>query len=135
MNHVWLMKWIALIQLWNYSLNLTRSARMEETSMNEVKSINQYLKLISIEQIGMNKIDRQYIDLEYLIITNIPYYSYFPISLNEDNRNSNLQNQWMLNLGNLHSVISNHFIITSHYQRTGIITYSFQCFKTECNGL
>ena len=38
----------------NYCLILTRSARMEETSMNEIKSINQYSKLISIEHTGMN---------------------------------------------------------------------------------
>ena len=31
-----------------------RSARMEETSMNEIKSIKQYSKLISIEHSGMN---------------------------------------------------------------------------------
>ena len=35
----------------------TRSARMEETSMNEIKSIKQYSKLISIELSGMNKVD------------------------------------------------------------------------------
>ena len=34
---------------------LTRSARVEETSMNEIKSINQYSKLISIERTGMHQ--------------------------------------------------------------------------------
>ena len=40
------------------------------------------------------------------------------MSLNEDNRNYLLiQNcQWMLDLEDLHSIISNHVIITSHYQ-------------------
>ena len=34
----------------------TRSARMEETSMNQIKSIKLYSKLISIEFPGMNQV-------------------------------------------------------------------------------
>ena len=52
---------------------LTRSARMEATSMNEIKSIKQYSKLISIEHTGMNEKDRQIEDLEYLNTINIQY--------------------------------------------------------------
>ena len=51
----------------------TRSARMEETSTNEIKSIKQYSKLISIEHIGMTKVDRHFEDLEYLNTINIQY--------------------------------------------------------------
>ena len=52
---------------------LTRLARMEETSMNEIKSINQYSKLISIEHTRMNKVARHFEDLEYLNTINIQY--------------------------------------------------------------
>ena len=51
---------------------------MGETSMNEIKSINQYSKLISIEHTGMDDaknhpVDRQFEDLEYLNNINIQY--------------------------------------------------------------
>ena len=36
---------------------LTRSARMGETSMNEIQSIKQYSKLTLIELSGMNEVD------------------------------------------------------------------------------
>ena len=52
---------------------MTRLARMEETSMNEIKSIKQYSKLISIEHTGMTKVDRHFEDLEYLNTINIQY--------------------------------------------------------------
>ena len=52
-------------------LILTRPARMEETSMNEIKSIKQYSKLISIEHTGMNQIVWHFEDLEYLNTINI----------------------------------------------------------------
>ena len=51
----------------------TRSARMEETSMNEIKSIKQYSKLISIQLSGMKHINRPFEDLEYLNTINIQY--------------------------------------------------------------
>ena len=50
---------------------MTRSARMEETSMNEIKSIKQYSKLISIEHTGMDDKNGHFEDLEYLNIINI----------------------------------------------------------------
>ena len=46
---------------------------MEETSMNQIKSIKLYLKLISIEHIGMNQVARHFEDLEYLNTINIQY--------------------------------------------------------------
>ena len=51
---------------------------MEETSMNEIKSIKQYSKLISIEHTGMDdhtdhQVDRHFEDLEYLNIINMQY--------------------------------------------------------------
>ena len=52
---------------------LTRSARVEETSMNEIQSIKQYSKLISIERTGMNQTDWHYQDREYLNTINIQY--------------------------------------------------------------
>ena len=51
---------------------------MGETSMNEIKSIKQYSKLISIELSGMDdsiekQVDWHFEDLEYLNTINIPY--------------------------------------------------------------
>ena len=51
---------------------------MGETSMNEIKSINPYSKLISIELPGMDDsknypVDWQFEDLEYLNTINIQY--------------------------------------------------------------
>ena len=46
---------------------------MGETSMNEIKSIKQYSKLISIERSQINMIDRLFEDLEYLNVINIQY--------------------------------------------------------------
>ena len=50
---------------------------MEETSMNEIKSIKQYSKLISIEHTGMDDANQKGIghfeDLEYLNTINIQY--------------------------------------------------------------
>ena len=41
--------------------------------MNEIKSIKQYSKLISIELSRMNQADRHFEDLEYLNTINIQY--------------------------------------------------------------
>ena len=46
---------------------------MEETSMNETKSIKQNSKLISIEHSRMNQVARHFEDLEYLNTINIQY--------------------------------------------------------------
>ena len=46
---------------------------MEETSTNEIKSIKQYSKLISIEHAGMNQVDSYIENLEYLNTINIQY--------------------------------------------------------------
>ena len=57
---------------------MTRPARMGETSMNEINSINQYSKLISIEHTGMDdhtdhQVDRHFEDMEYLNTINVQY--------------------------------------------------------------
>ena len=44
----------------------TQSERIEETSMNEMKWINQYSKLILIQHTGMNQKVQPFEDLEYL---------------------------------------------------------------------
>ena len=41
--------------------------------MNDITSIIQYSKLISISHSGMNKVDRHFQDLEYLITISIQY--------------------------------------------------------------
>ena len=41
--------------------------------MNEIKSIKQYSKLISIELFGMNEVEIHIEDLEYLNTINIQY--------------------------------------------------------------
>ena len=41
--------------------------------MNQIKSIKLYSKLISIEHVGMNQVDRHFEDLEYLNTINIQY--------------------------------------------------------------
>ena len=47
---------------------------MEGTSMNEIKSIKQYSKLISIELSRMNnRVDQHFEDLEYLNTINVQY--------------------------------------------------------------
>ena len=48
-----------------------RIVKMEETSMNEIKSIKQYSILISFELFRMNEVDRYFEDLEYLNQINI----------------------------------------------------------------
>ena len=52
---------------------MTRSARMEATSMNEIKSIKQYSKLISIELSRMHLVAQHFEDLEYLNTINVQY--------------------------------------------------------------
>ena len=131
------------IQWWNYCVIWTRPARMEGTSMNEIKSIKQYSKLISIELSGMDdNTDHQvawhFEDLEYLNTINIQY--------SEILSNVTERDSWKLyppelimdvRLGrSTQQIISNHFIITSHCQWTRIIIISsIKCTPTECNGL
>ena len=62
------------IQYWNQCLILTRSARMGETSMNEIKSIKQYSILISFELSRMNQVDGHLEDSEYLDQIDIQYF-------------------------------------------------------------
>ena len=54
-----------------YRLILIRSAKMEETSGNQIKCNNKYSKLISIELLWMNQVEQHFEDLEYLNINSI----------------------------------------------------------------
>ena len=60
--------------------------------MNEMKSIQYYSISIYFEHPRMNHPDRHFEDSEYLFLSifNIDYY--FPMSLQEDARNSTIQN-------------------------------------------
>ena len=51
----------------------TRLANLVETSMNQIKSIKQYSKLISFEHFEMNQVAWHFEDLEYLNTINIQY--------------------------------------------------------------
>ena len=53
---------------------LTRSARMEGTSMNEIKSLKQYSILISFEHTRMNYVVWHFEDSEYLDQIDIQYF-------------------------------------------------------------
>ena len=53
------------------------------------------------------------------------FWSTYKCHQNKDHRNYILQNWWMFDLEDPHSIISNHFICTSHYQWTWIIIPSF----------
>ena len=90
---------------------------MEETSMNQIKSIKLYSKLISIEPTRMNQVARHFEDLEYLNTINIQYSEIL----------SNITTRVSLKLYPLEvidvrfgrstkQIIYNQFIITSHYQ-------------------
>ena len=57
----------------HYCLTMTRLASMDETSINEIRQIKQYSKLISIELSEMNQVSRHFEDLEYLNTINIHY--------------------------------------------------------------
>ena len=130
------MEWNVHIKRWNdWLLHGIRSARMEETSMNEIKSINQYSKLISIEQTGMNQVDWHFEDLEYLGTINIQYSE---ILFNVTERGKMKLDPWEsmdVRFGRSTFSHFNHFIFTSHCQWTGIIIHSIKCTKTKCNGL
>ena len=110
---------------------------MEETSMNQIKSIKLYSKLISIELPGMNNVVRHFEDLEYLNTINIQYSEIL----------SNVTTWGFLKLypsevidvrfgRSTKQIITNQFIITSKCQWTWIIPISsFEWTITECNGL
>ena len=87
--------------------------------MNEIKSIKQYSKLISIEHTRMNhQVARHFEDLEYLNTINIQYSE---ILSNVTERGSwKLHPSELMNVrfGRSTFIHFNHFIITSHYQRT-----------------
>ena len=114
---------------------------MEETSMNQIKSIKLYSKLISIELHGMdNQTNHQvawhFEDLEYLNTINIQYSE---ILSNITTRGySKLYPTEVIDVKfgrSTKQIITNQFIITSHFQWTRIITSSIKCKFTELNGL
>ena len=108
---------------------------MEETSMNEIKSIKQYSKLISIEHTGMNQAVWHFEDLEYLNNINIQY-SEILSNVTERGWMKLFPSELIMDVrfGRSTFYHFNHFISTSHCQRTGI-TPSTKCISTECNGL
>ena len=85
--------------------------------MNEIKSIKQYSKLISIELSRMNQVVQHFEDLEYLNTINFPY--------SEILSNVTERGSWKLHPPELSMDVRfgrstfnhfNHFIITSHCQ-------------------
>ena len=96
----------------------------------------QYSKLISIEHTRMKKVAWHFEDLEYLNNINIQYSE---ILSNVTTRGySKLFRLELMDCRfgrSIQQIISNHFIITSHYQWTGIIINSPKCPLTELNGL
>ena len=90
---------------------------MEETSMNQIKSIKLYSKLISIEHIGMTKVARHFEDLEYLNTFNIQYSE---ILANVTTLGySKLESKEVIDVRfgrSTNQIITNQFIITSKCQ-------------------
>ena len=65
-------------------------------------------------------------DLEYLPTIPIQYVDLLTnVTKTRITETPSFRTDWMLDLDNPHSIISNHFIITSHCQRTWIISPSF----------
>ena len=118
-------------------LILTLLASIEETSMNQIKSIKLYSKLISIEHARMNQVGRHFEDLEYL---NTIYIQYSEILFNVTVRGlTKLDPTEIIDVRfgrSTKQIITNQLIITSHYQGTRrIIFFSLQCQRTKLNGL
>ena len=58
-------------------------------------------------------------DLEYLTTIPIQYLDLLTnVTKTKITETTSFRTDWMLDLEDPHSTISNHFIITSHYQRT-----------------
>ena len=65
-------------------------------------------------------------DLEYLTTIPIQYFDLLTnVTKTKITETTSFRTDWMLDLEDPHSIISNHFIITSHCQRTWIIIPSF----------
>ena len=110
---------------------------MEETSMNQIKSIKLYSKLISIELPRMNEVVWHFEDLEYLNTINIQYSE---ILANVTTRGlTKLYSTEVIDVRfgrSTKQIITNQFIITSKCQWTWfIISYSLKWTFTECNGM
>ena len=109
---------------------------MEETSMNQIKSIKLYSKLISIEHGGMNQVAWHFEDLEYLNTINIQYAEILANVTTRGELKLHFTEVIDVRFGrSTKQIIINQFIITSHYQWTRIIPFSIKCTYTELNGL
>ena len=110
---------------------------MEETSINQIKSIKLYSKLISIELSRMNKVDQHFEDLEYPSTINIQYSEILANVTTREYRKLNSTEVIDVRFGrSTKQIITNQFIITSHYQWTWfIIPSSTKYLNTELNGL
>ena len=90
---------------------------MEETSMNQIKSIKLYSKLISIEHTRMNKVDQHFEDLEYLNTINIQYSEILSNVTTRVKRTLYRTEVIDFKFGrSTKQIITNQFIITAHYQ-------------------
>ena len=90
---------------------------MEETSMNQIKSIKLYSKLISIEHTRMNKVDQHFEDLEYLNTINIQYSEILSNVTTREYRKLNSTEVIDVKFGrSTKQIIINQFIITSKCQ-------------------
>ena len=96
---------------------MTRLARMEETSMNQIKSIKLYSKLISIEHARMNQVGRHFEDLEYLNTINIQYSEILANVTERGLRKLDPSEVIDVRFGrSTKQIVTNQFIITSKYQ-------------------
>ena len=90
--------------------------------MNEIKSSKQYSKLISIERFGMDDHNQLRIghfeDLEYLNTINIQYSKILSNVTEQGSRKLHPSELMDVRLGRSTFNHFNHFIRTSHYQRT-----------------
>ena len=85
--------------------------------MNQIKSIKLYSKLISIEHVGMNQVDRHFEDLEYLNTINIQYSEILPNVTTRGLRKLYFAEVIDVRFGrSTKQIITNQFIITSKYQ-------------------
>ena len=90
---------------------------MEEASMNQIKSIKLYSKLISIELSGMNQVARHYEDLEYLNTINIQYSEILANVTTRGTQKLSPTEVIDVRFGrSTKQITTNQFIITSHYQ-------------------
>ena len=81
--------------------------------MNVIKSIKKYSKLISIELSGMNKVYRQFEDLEYLNNINVQYSEILSNVTERGYKKLHRTESMVLSFGKSIEIISNHINHTS----------------------